>query len=66
MAHSDPVTPPKPAAKRRSRPRPSLRMAVNDFCKACLYDPLVDGSWRAQVKACTAPKCPIFRVRPGR
>ena len=56
----------KPAAKRRRSPRPSLRMAINAQCKECIHDPLVEGSWRAQVKACTAPQCPIYRVRPGR
>ena len=61
-----PVKPRSQTATRRSKARPSLRMAINNFCRECLYDTLLEGSWRAQVKACTAPKCPIFRVRPGR
>ena len=44
----------------------SLRKAINDKCKECIYDPYAKGlgSWRQQVKDCTSPDCPLFRVRP--
>ena len=44
----------------------SLRKAINDKCKECLYDPHADGlgPWRMQVEACTSPSCPLFDVRP--
>lgn len=60
-----PVTGGCGTAKRRSRPRLSLRASVDAFCKACLYDPEVDGSWKLQVRACTAKVCPLYPVRPG-
>ena len=43
----------------------SLRKAINDKCRECIYDPIGgDGNWRQQVMACTAPKCPLYPVRP--
>ena len=42
----------------------SLRGAINDKCKECIYDVGGQGSWRQQVSACTSPGCPLFRVRP--
>jgi hypothetical protein len=43
----------------------SLRKAINDMCKACIYDSSPgNGNWRQQVTACTAPKCPLYPVRP--
>ena len=44
----------------------SLRKAINDKCKECLYDADADGlgPWRMQVEACTSPECPLFEVRP--
>lgn len=43
---------------------PSLRKAINDKCRECLYDPKARGAWREQVTACTSPDCPLFPVRP--
>lgn len=43
---------------------PSLRRAINDKCKDCLYDPLQSGTWREQIEACTSGNCPLFPVRP--
>jgi hypothetical protein len=43
----------------------SLRKAINDKCKECLYDPLSGGgTWRQQIAACTSPGCPLYPVRP--
>jgi hypothetical protein len=45
--------------------KPSMRKAINDFCKECSYDPLsAQGTWRQQVEACTSPKCPLYELRP--
>lgn len=49
---------------KRKPKRPSLRQAVNDFCKACLYDKQEEGSWRKQARNCTATACPLYPVRP--
>lgn len=45
---------------------PSLRKAIDDHCKACIYDPYAEGlgKWREQVAACTSPECPLYPVRP--
>lgn len=44
----------------------SLRKAINDKCKECIYDPGVkgNGTWRQQVEACTGFSCPLWPVRP--
>lgn len=42
----------------------SLRNAINEMCKYCIYDSHSPGNWRQQVDACTSPKCPLFLVRP--
>jgi len=43
----------------------SLRKAINDKCRECIYDPLCGGgNWRQQVMAYTSFKCPLFPVRP--
>lgn len=44
--------------------RPSLRSAINEACRNCIYDSRGAGSWRAQVAACTAHTCPLYVVRP--
>lgn len=45
--------------------KPSLRKAINDHCKGCIYDPQSGlGSWRKQVELCTVTTCPLFPVRP--
>jgi hypothetical protein len=45
--------------------RPSLRGAIDAFCKHCLYDPgNGNGAWREQIEACTSSSCPLFQVRP--
>lgn len=43
----------------------SLRKAINDKCKECIYDPIAGrGNWRQQVEACTSRACPLYIVRP--
>jgi len=45
--------------------RPSLRKAINDQCKECIYDPHPgNGNWRQQVTACPSIQCPLYEVRP--
>lgn len=45
--------------------RISLRTAINNKCKECIYDPLAGaGTWKQQVEACTSKTCPLFEVRP--
>lgn len=42
-----------------------LRAAINAKCCECIYDPVGGvGTWREQVEACTAPRCPLYGVRP--
>ena len=46
--------------------RGSLRKAINDKCKECIYDPIGgEGTWVQQVRECTSGTCPLFEVRPG-
>ena len=42
----------------------SLRKAINEKCKDCIYDPLAGGSWLKQVELCTCSDCPLYPVRP--
>lgn len=43
----------------------SLRKAINDKSKECIYDPIGGrGNWRQQVEACTSRACPLYIVRP--
>lgn len=44
----------------------SRRKAIDQQCKACVYDPNVSGqgSWRNQVKNCGNTDCPLYEVRP--
>lgn len=43
----------------------SLRQAVNEHCKNCIYDPQSGlGTWRQQVEACTVTECAIWPHRP--
>ena len=45
--------------------KPSMRRAINAKCKECIYDPIGgDGTWRAQVEACTVTGCPLYPLRP--
>ena len=54
---------PKEMPKNLCNPK-TRAAAINAMCWECIYDPNATGSWRAQVEACTAPKCPLFNFRP--
>lgn len=42
----------------------SLRAAINQTCKDCIYDPGAPGKWRQQVEGCTVTRCGLHSVRP--
>jgi len=42
----------------------SLRQAVNAKCKSCIYDPLAEGTWRAQTGACPVTICAFVACAP--
>jgi hypothetical protein len=45
--------------------RPGYRARVDAKCVDCIYDEAAPGTWRAQVRACTATGCPLWAVRSG-
>lgn len=51
-------------SKKKVAKRPSMRKAVNDKCRDCIYDPLDSGTWRQQVQACNSTDCGLWRLRP--
>ena len=44
--------------------RPSMRKAIDQFCRECNYDPLDHGTWRAQIESCQMSACPLYGFRP--
>jgi len=42
----------------------SLRNAINNKCKDCIYDVASPGNWRQQVQSCPSIKCPVWPFRP--
>lgn len=42
----------------------SLRKAIDEKCKECIYDALCSGSWRKQTEACEMKDCALWDVRP--
>jgi hypothetical protein len=45
--------------------RPSMRRAINEMCRDCIYDPVAGlGNWRQQTQACGITKCPLWPLRP--
>ena len=42
----------------------SLRTAINEHCRSCIYDNLAAGTWRQQGTLCSVPTCALFKVRP--
>jgi len=50
-----------PVALARANPQ-SRQKAINAFCCECMGG-VVEG-WKGAVRACTAPKCPLFPHRP--
>ena len=47
-------------------PKKSLRSAINQTCRDCIYDEYAkgEGNWRQQVAKCTVSKCGLHEVRP--
>jgi hypothetical protein len=43
----------------------SLRKAINEKCRDCIYDPKSGlGNWRQQVEGCTIQSCSLWPYRP--
>jgi hypothetical protein len=42
----------------------SLRKAIDEKCKDCIYDKGAPGTWRQQVAACTITSCSLHEYRP--
>lgn len=43
----------------------SLRKAIDEHCRSCIYDPKSGlGTWRQQVEGCTVTRCALWPVRP--
>ena len=42
----------------------SLRKAINQNCKDCVYDEIAAGTWRQQVTLCSVKSCALYDVRP--
>ena len=42
----------------------SLRKAVNDYCRSCIYDPGDIGTAAQQIACCTVTDCPLHPFRP--
>ena len=38
--------------------------AIDAKCVECIFDPLEDGTWRQQVKACDIESCALHPYRP--
>lgn len=56
---------PTTIVKSTNASRPSLRSAIDEWCRGCVYQKEERGTWREQVAACGAgDKCPLYRVRP--
>jgi hypothetical protein len=42
----------------------SLKRAIENHCKDCIYDESEKGSWRQQVENCRETACHLWEVRP--
>lgn len=43
----------------------SRKLAIEQHCKACIYDPVGGtGSWRQQAANCTSKNCALWPFRP--
>ena len=52
---------PQPADSAKPRGR---KAAIDAMCRACLYDPHQNGTWRQQIEGCSSPTCPLYPYRP--
>ena len=41
----------------------SLRRAIDEKCKDCIYDDQCIGTWRQQVSLCRIKSCPLWGLR---
>jgi hypothetical protein len=47
--------------------KPSLKIAIENNCKECIYDGASgSGTWREQVSMCTSKECSFYDLRPLR
>ena len=53
-----------PFPKLPPAPKMSRTKALNEFCKGCIYDKAVSGTWREQVENCTSQHCTLWQHRP--
>jgi hypothetical protein len=51
-----------PIVKSRQKPT-SLRLAINAKCCECIGGIIASG-WRREIRDCTAPRCPLYPLRP--
>lgn len=42
----------------------SLRKAIDEKCRDCIYDKGAPGTWRQQVAACAITTCSLHEYRP--
>jgi hypothetical protein len=64
----DPAVAKRVAAARAYRKAglPSLRAAIDAFCRWCIYDPSPgEGTCAEQIRRCESRDCPLWPVRPG-
>jgi len=45
--------------------RRSLRAAIDNKCRDCIYDQHSPGTWREQVAGCPVVDCPLWPYRPA-
>ena len=50
-------------ANSSNKPR-SLRKAINEKCRSCVFDKANKGNWRQQVTLCSDHECELYLVRP--
>ena len=43
----------------------SLRKAIYEHCRTCIYDPSAMGTWRQQTALCAVTSCALYSVRPS-
>lgn len=45
--------------------KPGFRAGVDKLCRQCIYGSHPgNGTWRAQVEACTSYSCAVYHLRP--
>ena len=63
--HFSKFPPPQGRGIQQERMIMSMRKAINEKCKDCIYDPESGlGTWRQQISDCTMPDCALYPYRP--